>query len=41
MASEAIRPDERLARVGFVSQLLQRPEIGALIGASRCSSCSR
>src|SRR5689334_21029029 len=32
MASEAIRPDERLARVGFVSQLLQRAEVGALIG---------
>jgi simple sugar transport system permease protein len=32
VASEAIRPDERLAKVGFVSQLLQRPEIGALIG---------
>src|SRR6185437_6124454 len=32
MASEAIRPDERLAKVGFVSQLLQRAEVGALIG---------
>jgi simple sugar transport system permease protein len=32
MASEALRPDERLASVGFVSQLLQRAEVGALIG---------
>src|SRR5262249_19712087 len=33
MATEVVqKPDERLASVGIVSQLLQRPEIGALIG---------
>ena len=26
--------DERLARVSFVTKLLQRPELGALIGAA-------
>jgi simple sugar transport system permease protein len=28
------RRDERLARVGFVSRLLQRPEIGSLVGVA-------
>src|SRR4051794_36398245 len=32
MATEAVRRDERLAQVGFASQLLQRAEVGALIG---------
>src|SRR4051812_46724534 len=32
MATEAVRADERVASVGVVAQVLQRAEIGALIG---------
>ena len=42
MSSTALQPtseppptavDERLARVGFLTKLLQRPELGAMLGA--------
>src|SRR5215813_10581556 len=32
-AAPTARPDERLVKVGLVSRLLTRPDIGALIGA--------
>jgi simple sugar transport system permease protein len=32
-AAEPVRPDERLVRVGVLTRLLARPDIGALLGA--------
>src|SRR5438132_5200236 len=32
-AAETVRPDERLVRVGVLTRLLTRPDIGALLGA--------
>src|SRR5207249_8109280 len=32
-AAPTVRPDERLVRVGFLTRVLTRPDIGALLGA--------